>query len=117
MPCHGPDWTGPTEEEKKYWEEKRKREAIEYMNNTALLLKEVLWMQGEGVGDWTIKTQYLKEFDQEMSDYVTERLCSILGEANEELKEKIRISKYAPYISVWWSEHKKLDKQRENEKK
>lgn len=117
MPCHGPDWvwTTPTEEQLKEKAEKDRIESIKYMNNTATLLEEVLFIMEIKPEYKILETQALDDYNKEMSDFVTEKLCSILGSADDELKKKISASKIAPYISAWWAEHQKLDKKRENE--
>ena len=116
MPCRGPEWEWkpPTEEELIEINRKKQQEAKEYMNNTFFLLTQVLLLNGSRtVDEWND----LEEFNLYLADLATEKLCFILKGADENLKEKIKESKYAPYISAWWAEHKKLDKQRENETK
>jgi hypothetical protein len=55
------------------------------------------------------------EYSIEESDRITERFCTILRNISRELITLVLAHPHGPFITAWWSEHKKLDKQREND--
>lgn len=107
MACYGPDWKPPhyTEEERA---EMRLKKMTEYIDNTLLLLNDVLGLKYE-------ELESISGYTQEESDRITEKLCSILRNIDRDLITLVLAHPHGPFITAWWSEHKELDKQREDD--
>lgn len=109
MPCRS-GWETPEElakyaEESRIYNEKKRKEET---RNLALLLQEVLILNGQSANDINIyKTKENPSLDE--TDMLTDKMCSILRNADEGLITKINSSEHALYIGAWWNEHKKLD--------
>jgi len=109
MPCYGPD--GPPRTSKKELFERSKRTFIEYTNNTAYLLEDVLLCLGETLDGNTIKAKSINYIDKSLSDDITRRLCEIMkkSEQDSKIRQLLLKSKYALQLGVWWNEHQILD--------
>ncbi len=111
MPCRGPDWDLPSEEE---YAKIRLKEHIEYVKNTAQLLLECNKLLGRLSNEDVRHGLNISELDVFLSDHLTNELCSIFNEikSNPEVQEKIQSSQYVHQLITWKSEHDRLDQQR-----
>jgi hypothetical protein len=109
MPCYGPD--GPPRFTKKELFDQETKIFIEYTNNTAYLLEDVLLSLSKKVDDNTIKAKSINHVDKDLSDAITKRLCEIMKDSEKDsiVRELLMKSKYALQLGVWWNDHQKLD--------
>ncbi len=110
MPCFGPD--GPQLLSNKELYEIEKKQFIEYVNNTAYLLEDVLLCLNKQIDDIVIKAKTINYINKELSDDITERLCTIIKD--ETLHESLSKSKYSLQLGLWWKDHQKLDLKNKN---